>query len=96
MMRAIFAGGGIALIGAFVGALYFVSVGQTSSGQMTTDQAFTVGGFALLGGIVSLLFARGFAPARSWLATIVGWVLGFHLFPSILVAMAVPIISVFW
>ena len=55
MMRAILAGGGVALIGVFVGGLYFLSLGgPTTSGQMTSDQALTVSIFALLGGIGSL------------------------------------------
>ena len=90
MMRAIFAGGGIALIGAFAGALWFLSQeGPTASGQMTTGQVFMVGIVALLAGIGSLFFARRSAPASSWIATIVGWILGFHLFPPILTGAAV-------
>jgi len=81
MMRAILAGGGVGLLGAFVGFLYFLSIGPTSSGQMTTDQATMVGIAALLGGIVSLFFARRWPPASSWITTIVGWILGFHVFP---------------
>ena len=95
MTRAILAGGGVALIGAFVGALYFLSLGgPTTSGQMTSDQALTVGIFALLGGIGSLFLARRLPPASSWITTIVGWVLGFHLFPSILTGVAVTLFSV--
>ena len=95
MMRAIFAGGGIALIGAFTGALYFVSAGgPTSSGQMTSDQALMAGIFALLGAIGSLFFARRLAPASSWITTIVGWILGFHLFPPILVGIAVSLFAI--
>ena len=95
MMRAIFAGGGIALIAAFVGALYFVSAGgPSSSGQMTNDQAVTAGIFALLGGIGSLFFARRLAPASSWITTIVGWILGFHLFPPVLIGLAVMLFSI--
>src|SRR6476620_4518990 len=95
MLRAIFAGGGIALIGAFAGALYFVSAGgPTSSGQMRSDEALMAGIFALLGGIASLFFARRLPPASSWITTIVGWVLGFHLFPSILTGVAVTLFSV--
>jgi hypothetical protein len=94
MMRAIFAGGGIALIGAFAGALYFVSAGgPSSSGQMRSEEALMAGIFALLGGIGSLFFARRLAPASSWIITIVGWILGFHLFPSILTGVAVMLIS---
>ncbi len=94
MMRAIFTGGGIALIGAFAGALYFLSTGgPTSSGQMTSNQASTVSIFALLGGIGSLIFARRLAPASSWITTIVGWILGFHLFPPILIGVAVVIFA---
>ena len=78
MMRAIFAGGGVGLMGVFAGALYFLSLGgPTTSGQITIDQALTVGIFALLGGIGSLFFARRWPPASSWITTIVGWILGF-------------------
>ena len=75
MMRAILAGGGVALIGAFAGGLYFLSQGgPTSSGQMTSDQALTLSFFALFGGIGSLYFAHQWPPASSWITTIVGWV----------------------
>ena len=85
MTRAILAGGGVALIGAFVGALYFLSLGgPTTSGQMTSDQALTVGIFALLGGIGSLFFARRWPPASSWITTIVGWIVGFHVSPMLI------------
>ena len=95
MTRAIFAGGGIALIGAFAGALWFLSLGgPTSSGQMTSDQALAVGIFALLGGIGSLFFARRSAPASSWFTTIIGWILGFHVFPPVLIGVAITIISI--
>ena len=95
MTRAIFAGGGIALIGAFAGSLWFLSLGgPTSSGQMTSEQALTVGIFALLGGIGSLVFARRLAPASSWITTIVGWVLGFHLFPPMLIGVALSIFAI--
>ena len=95
MMRAIFAGGGIALIGAFAGSLWFLSLGgPTSSGQMTSDQALTVGILALLGGIGSLFFARRSAPASSWIITIVGWILGFHVFPPLLIGVAVTIFAI--
>jgi hypothetical protein len=94
MMRAIFAGGGIALIGAFGGALWFLSQGGSSStGQLTSDEAFMVGFAALLGGIGSLFFARRSTPASSWLTTIVGWILGFHLFPPILTGAAVMLFA---
>ena len=93
-MRAIFAGGGIALIGAFVGSLWFLSIGPSSSGQMTSDQALTVGIFALLGGIGSLFFASRLAPASSWIATILGWILGFHVFPPMLIGVAVTIFAI--
>jgi hypothetical protein len=93
--RAILAGGGVALIGAFVGFLWFLSLGgPTSSGQMTSDQALTVGIFALLGGIGSLFFARQWPPASSWIATIVGWILGFNLFPPILMGVALTIFAI--
>lgn len=96
MMRAILAGGGVAMVGVFIGAVYFASVGgPTSSGQMTSDEAITIGLFALLGAIGSLFFAFArFAPASSWLATIAGWTVGFHLLPSILTAVAVMFISI--
>jgi hypothetical protein len=93
MMRAIFAGGGVALIGAFAGSLYFLSLGgPTSSGQMTSNQALTTGMLALLGGIGSLFFARRLAPASSWITTIVGWILGFHVFPPVLIGVAIMIL----
>ena len=91
MMRAILAGGGVGLIGAFVGALYYLSLGgPTTSGQMTSDQASTVGIFALLGGIGSLFFSRRLPPASSWIRTIVGWIVGFFGFP-LLIDVALPI-----
>jgi hypothetical protein len=90
--RAILAGGGIALIGAFVGGLWFLSTGPTSSGQMTSDQAFTLSIAALLGGIGTLYFAFSrCAPASSWVRTIVGWIVGFFAFPMLL-DVVVPII----
>jgi hypothetical protein len=93
--RAIFAGGGIALIGAFVGFLWLLSLGgPTSSGQMTSGQALTVGILALLGGIGSLFFASRSAPASSWITTIVGWILGFHVFPPMLIGMALTILAI--
>jgi hypothetical protein len=95
MTRAIFASGGFALIGAFVGMLYFLwEGGPTSSGQMTSDQALTVGIFALLVGIGSLFFARRWPPASSWIITIIGWILGFHVFPPVLVGVAVTIFGI--
>lgn len=96
MMRAILAGGGVALIGVFIGAVYFASAGgPTSSGQMTSNEAVTAGLFALLAAIGSLFFAFArFAPASSWLATIAGWIVGFHVFPPILIAAAVMFISI--
>ena len=63
MMRAILAGGGVALIGAFAGSLYFLSLGgPPSPGQLTSDQAGTLGIFALFGGIGSLYLASRLAP----------------------------------
>ena len=92
MTRAIFAAGGVALIGAFVGSLWFLSLGgPTSSGQMTSDQALTVGIVALLCGIGSFFFARRSAPASSWITTIVGWIVGFFAFP-LLIDVALPIL----
>ena len=92
MTRAILAGGGIALIGAFVGGLYFLSVGPTSSGQMTSEQALMFSIAALLGGIGSLYFAFSrFAPASSWIRTIVGWIVGFFAAPM-LFQVAIPIV----
>ena len=91
MTRAILAGGGFGLIGAFVGALYFLSLGgPTTSGQMTSNQALAVGIAALLGGIGSLFFASRLAPASSWITTIVGWILGFFGAPM-LIEVALPI-----
>ena len=85
MMRAILAGGGVALIGAFAGSLWFLSLGgPTSTNQLTSDQAFTIGLFALLGGIGSLFFARRLPPASSWITTIVGWIVGFHVSPMLI------------
>ena len=95
MMRAILAGGGVALIGVFVGGLYFLSLGgPTTSGQMTSDQALTVGIFALLGGIGSLYFARRWPPASSWITTIVGWIVGFHVSPPMLIGVALTIFAI--
>ena len=94
MTRAILAGGGVALIGAFVGSLWFLSLGgPTSSGQMTSNQALTIGIFALLGGIGSLFFASRCPPASNWIATIVGWILGFHVFPPMLIGVALTIFA---
>jgi hypothetical protein len=94
MIRAIFAGGGIALIGVFAGALYFVSAGgPNASGQMTSHQALTTGILALFGGIGAVFFSRRLAAASSWIITIVGWILGSHLFPPILVGVAVMIVA---
>ena len=85
MMRAILPGGGVGLIGAFVGALYYLSLGgPTTSDQMTSDQASTVGIFALLGGIGSLFFSRRLPPASSWITTIVGWIVGFFAAPMLI------------
>jgi hypothetical protein len=61
---------------------------------MTSDQALTVGLFALLGGIGSLFFASRRPPASSWIATIVGWILGFHLFPPMLMGVALTIFAI--
>jgi len=95
MMRAILAGGGVALIGVFVGGLYFLSLGgPTTSGQMTSDQALTVSIFALLGGIGSLFFARRWPPASSWITTIVGWIVGFHVSPPMLIGVALTIFAI--
>ena len=95
MMRAILAGGGVGLLGVFAGFLYFLSLGgPTSSGQLTSDQAGTVGLFALFGGIGSLFFARRWPPASSWVKTIVGWILGFHVFPPMLIGVAVTIFAI--
>ena len=93
MMRAILAGGGVALIGAFLGGMYFLSVGgPTSSGQMTSGQAFAFSIAALLGGIGALYFAFSrLAPASSWIKTIAGWIVGFFAFPY-LMDVAVPVI----
>jgi hypothetical protein len=60
---------------------------------MTSDQALTVGLFALLGGIGSLFFARRRPPASSWIATIVGWVVGFFASP-ILIEVAIIILGI--
>ena len=96
MMRAVLTGGGVALIGAFLGFLYFVSAGgPTASGQMSSDEAFLVGLVALGGGVASLFFAFGrFEPTPSWLATIAGWIVGFHMFPPILMGMALMLMSI--
>jgi hypothetical protein len=95
MMRALLAGGGVALIGAFAGSLWFLSLGgPTSTSQLTSDQAFAIGLFALLGGIGSLFFARRLPPASSWITTIVGWILGFHLFPPMLIGVGLAIIAI--
>ena len=95
MTRAILAGGGVALIGAFAGSLWFLSLGgPTSPSQLTSDQAFTIGLFALLGGIGSLFLARRLPPASSWITTIVGWILGFHLFPPVLIGVGLTILAI--
>ena len=95
MVRAILAGGGVALIGAFVGALYFLSLGgPTTSGQMTSDQATMVGMAALVGGIGSLFFAHRWPPASSWIKTIVGWILGFFASPMLIEMVALPILAI--
>lgn len=94
MMRAIFAGGGVALIGAFIGSLYFLSVGPTSSGQMTSGEALTFGIVSLLAGIGSLFLARRFAPASSWIMTIVGWIVGFHVFPSVVMGVMLMLLTI--
>ena len=95
MMRAILAGGGVALIGAFAGFLWSFSLGgPRSSGQLTSDQAFTFGLFALLGGIGSLFFARRLPPASSWITTVVGWIVGFHVFPPVLMGVGLTIIAI--
>jgi hypothetical protein len=84
MMRAILAGGGVGLLGVFAGFLYFLSLGPPSPGQLTTDQASTVGIFALFGGIGSLFFSRRLPPASSWVTTIVGWILGCFGSPTLI------------
>jgi hypothetical protein len=84
MTRAILAGGGVGLLGVFAGFLYFLSLGPPSAGQLTSDQAGTVGIFALFGGIGSLYLASRLAPASSWITTIVGWILGFNVFPMLI------------
>ena len=95
MTRAILAGGGVGLLGVFAGFLYFLSLGgPTTSGQMTSDQALTVGIFALLGGIGSLYFARRWPPASSWITTIVGWIVGFHVSPPMLIGVALTIFAI--
>jgi len=48
--------------------------------------------FALLGGIGSLYFARRWPPASSWITTIVGWIVGFHAFPPMLIGVALMIL----
>jgi hypothetical protein len=84
MMRAILAGGGVGLMGAFAGFLWFLWVGPSTTGQLTRDEAMPLGIAALLGGIASLYFASRFAPASSWIITIVGWVLAFNAFPMLI------------
>ena len=83
MTRAIFAGGGVALIGGFFASLWFMSQGS-SPGQLTSEQAFTIGIVALFGGIGSLYVASRLPPASSWIATIAGWALGFFAFPKLI------------
>ena len=95
MMRAILARGGVGLLGVFAGFLYFLSLGgPTTSGQMTSDQAATVGVFALFGGIGRLFFARRWPPASSWVKTIVGWILGFFAAPMLIEMVAIPILAI--
>jgi|SRR5947209_10912816 len=93
MMRAILAGGGVALIGGFAASIWIVSLGSSgrTSGQLTIDGVFTLGLFALLGGIGSLLFARRWPLASSWITTILGWIVGFFAFP-LLIEVALPIV----
>ena len=67
---------------------------MSSTGQMTTDQATMVGMAALLGGIGSLFFSRRLALASSWITTIVGWILGFLVFPPVLIGVAIPILAI--
>jgi hypothetical protein len=90
--RAILAGGGVGLLGVFAGFLWFLSLGPPSPGQLTSDQAATVGIFALFGGIGSLFFASRLAPASSWITTIVGWIVGFNVSP-LLIGVVLTIIS---
>ena len=95
MTRAILAGGGVALIGSFAGALWFVSQGGPStSSQLTSDQAFMLGIAALFGGIGSLYFARRMPPASSWITTIVGWIVGFHVSPMLIGAAIVIVFGI--
>src|SRR6185295_10784949 len=90
MMRAILAGGGVGLLGVFAGFLYFLSLAPSPSpSQLTIGQAGTVGIFALFGGIGSLFFSRRF-PASSWIATIVGWILGFFAAPMLIEVAILP------
>jgi hypothetical protein len=39
---------------------------------------------ALFGGIGSLYLARRMPPASSWITTIVGWIVGFHVSPMLI------------
>ena len=73
MLRAILAGGGVALIGSFAASLWIVSLGSSgrTSGQLTINGVLTLGIFALLGGVGSLYFARRFPPASSWITTVI-------------------------
>jgi hypothetical protein len=92
MMRAILAGGGVALIGGFAASLWIFSLGPSgrTAGQLTINEVLTLGIAALLGGIGSLYFARRLPPA-SWITTIVGWIVGFFGFPMV-IDVALPIL----
>ena len=93
MMRAILAGGGVALIGGFVASLWIFSLGPAgrTSGQLTIDGVLALGIASLLGAIASFYFARRLPPASSWIRTIVGWIVGFFGFP-LLIDVALPLL----
>lgn len=93
MMRAVLAGGGVALIGSFAASLWVFSLGpsERTSGQLTINEVLTLGIAALLGGIGSLYFAYRLPPSLSWITTIVGWIVGFFAFP-LLIDLALPIL----
>ena len=92
MIRAILAGGGVALIGGFLGSLWIISLGPAgrTSGQLTLDGVLALGIASLLGAIASLYFSRRWPPASSWIMTIVGWIVGFFAFP-LLMDVALPV-----
>jgi hypothetical protein len=92
MIRAILAGGGVTLILSPIVAALLWTGGSAS--RMTSGEAVTVGIAALLGGIACLYFARRMPPASSWITTIVGWIAGFLVFPTLIDAALLIILAI--